>query len=142
MTSRNFMDIRNYALFKGPLSLLKKFSPKHKDYMFFFIFLSKKKTMKNTNIYWKRFTNELHCCVTVFPWFTIKNEVIMTSRLRCSIFLIAAFDSAHKIMSDIENFCCFFIQITRVTTGYSWVIKKGYWYVSSFILKGSPFVTR
>ena len=33
--------IRNYALFNWPLSLLKQFSPKHKDYMFFFIFLSK-----------------------------------------------------------------------------------------------------
>ena len=33
--------IRNYAFFNGPLSLLKQFSPKHKDYMFFFIFLSK-----------------------------------------------------------------------------------------------------
>ena len=34
--------IRNYAFFNGPLSLLKQFSPKHKDNMFFFIFLSKK----------------------------------------------------------------------------------------------------
>ena len=33
--------IRNYAFFKGPLSLLKQFSLKHKDNMFFFIFLSK-----------------------------------------------------------------------------------------------------
>ena len=33
--------MRNYAFFNGPLSLLKQFSPKHKDYLFFVIFLSK-----------------------------------------------------------------------------------------------------
>ena len=95
--------IRNYAFFKGPLSLLKQFSSKHKDDMFFFIFLSKNDEKHRLVAFYQ----QLHCCVTVFPQLTNKNDVIMTSRLRCSIFLIAVFNSAHKITSDIENFCRF-----------------------------------
>ena len=48
--------IRNYAFFNGPLSLLKHFSPKHKDDLFFFIFLSKKDEKHRLVAFYQRVT--------------------------------------------------------------------------------------
>ena len=48
--------IRNYAFFNGPLSLLKQFSPKQKDYMFFFIFLSKNDEKHRLLAFYQRVT--------------------------------------------------------------------------------------
>ena len=42
--------------FNGPLSLLKQFSPKHKDYMFFFIFLSKNDEKHRLVAFYQRVT--------------------------------------------------------------------------------------
>ena len=95
--------MRNYAFFIGPLSLLKQCSPKHKDYMFFFICLSKNDEKHRLVAFYQRVT----LLRGGFPTLYYYNDVIMTSRLRCSIFLIAAFNSAHKITSVIENLCRF-----------------------------------
>ena len=48
--------IRNYAFFNGPLSILKQFSPKLKDTMFFFIFLSKKDEKHRLVAFYQRVT--------------------------------------------------------------------------------------
>ena len=48
--------ISNYAFFNGPLTLLKQFSPKHKDNMFFFIFLSKKDEKYRLVAFYQRVT--------------------------------------------------------------------------------------
>ena len=48
--------IRNYAFFNGPPSLLKQFSPKHKKYMFFFIFLSKNDEKHRLVAFYQRVT--------------------------------------------------------------------------------------
>ena len=48
--------IRNYAFFNGPLSLFKQFSPKHKDYLFFFISLSKNDEEHRSVAFYQRVT--------------------------------------------------------------------------------------
>ena len=48
--------IRNYAFLTGHYFLLKQFLPKHKDYKFFFIFLSKNDEKHRSVAFYQRVT--------------------------------------------------------------------------------------